>query len=202
MESKRRTQAERTASTRAALIAAARPRFGAHGYAGVSTPDVVEAAGVSRGALYHHFVDKAALFAAVLEAVEAEVTERIAEAALLAPSGDALESLRVGAAAWLDATADPEVRQILLLDGPVVLGWPGWRDLTARYGLGLTEAALAAGVADGSVRPGPVSTMAHLLLGALNEAAQLVAGAEDPAAARAEVDAVVDLMLDSLRPPR
>lgn len=200
MESKRRTQAERTAATRAALIAAARPRFGARGYAGVSTPEVVEAAGVSRGALYHHFVDKAALFAAVLEAVEAEVTERIAEAALLATSDGALGALRAGAAAWLDATADPEIRQILLLDGPVVLGWPGWRDLTARYGLGLTEATLTAGVADGSVRPGPVPTMAHLLLGALNEAAQLVAGADDPAAARAEVDAVVDILLDALRP--
>jgi AcrR family transcriptional regulator len=202
MESKRRTQAERTAATRAALIAAARPRFGARGYAGVSTPEVVDAAGVSRGALYHHFDDKAALFAAVLEAVEAEVTERIAEAALAATSGEGLEALRLGAAAWLDATADPELRQILLLDGPVVLGWAGWRHLTARYGLGLIEAALATGMADGTVRPGPVTTIAHLLLGAFNEGAHLVAGAEDPAAARADVDAVVDLLLDALRPPR
>jgi AcrR family transcriptional regulator len=200
MESNRRTQAERTAATRAALIAAARPRFGAHGYAAVSTPEVAEAAGVSRGALYHHFDDKAALFAAVAEAVEADLTERIALASLDGTPGDARGALRRGAAAWLDATADPEIRQILLLDGPVVLGWTGWRDLTARYGLGLTEAALAAGVEDGTIRSGPVATMAHLLLGALNEAAQLVAGAEDPAAARAEVDAVVDLLFDALRP--
>jgi len=88
----------------------------------------------------------------------------------------------------------------VLIDGPVVLGWAGWRDLMARYGLGLTQAALAAGMADGSVRPAPVSTLAHVLLGALDEAALLIADADDAVAARAEVDEVLDVLLDALRP--
>jgi hypothetical protein len=92
------------------------------------------------------------------------------------------------------------VRQILLLDGPSLLGWSAWRDLTAEYGLALTQAALAAGMADGSVRAGSVTTMAHVLLGALNEAAQLIANSDTPAETRAEVDEVVTLLLDALRP--
>ena len=200
MKSNRRTQADRTAATRAALLAAARERFGGRGYAAVGTTEVAAAAGVTRGALYHQFADKAALFAAVLEEVEAELTERVV-ASLAGASGDALESLRTAAAAFLDAAAETEVRQIVLLDGPVVLGWAGWRELMSRYGLGLTQAALAAGMADGSVRRAPVSTLAHVLLGALDEAALLLAEADDTAAARAEVDEVVDLLLDALRPP-
>ena len=200
MKSHRRTQADRTAATRAALVAAARERFGARGYAAVGTTEVAAAAGVTRGALYHQFADKAALFAAVLEQVETELTERVV-AALAGATGDALDALRTGAAAFLDAAAEAEVRQIVLLDGPAVLGWIQWRELMARYGLGLTLAALAAGMADGSIRPAPVSTLAHVLLGALDEAALLVAGADDAAVARAEVDEVLDLLLDSLRAP-
>ena len=198
MEVNRRTQTERTATTRAALLAAARPRFATRGYAAVGTTEVAAAAGVTRGALYHHFADKAGLFAAVLEEVEGELTERIV-AAVAGASGDAVEALRAGATAFLDAADDPEVRQIVLLDGPVVLGWTGWRDLVARYGLGLTEAALAAGMEAGALRPLPPRTAAHLLLGALNEAAQLVASADTPAEARTEVEAVVDVLLDALR---
>lgn len=157
-------------------------------------------AGYTRGALYHQFADKAALFAAVLEEVEAELTERVTTA-LSAATGNALDALRTGAAAFLDAATVPEVRQIVLLDGPVVLGWARWRDVMSRYGLGLTQAALAAGMADGSVRDAPVSTLAHVLLGALDEAALLIAEADDAVAARAEVDEVLDVLLDALRPP-
>ena len=200
METQRRTQADRTAATRAALVAAARPRFADRGYAGVGTTEIAEAAGVTRGALYHQFPDgKAALFVAVLEAVEAELTERIA-GVLADGATDALDALRLGAAAFIDAAAEPEVRRIVLLDGPVVLGWSAWRDLMARYGLGLTEAALAAGMADGSIRQGPVATLAQVLLGAIDEAALLVAESDDPATTRAEVDEVVGLLLEALRP--
>jgi AcrR family transcriptional regulator len=199
MEHNRRTQADRTAATRAALVDAARQRFGTRGYAAVGTTEVAEAAGVTRGALYHQFTDKAELFAAVAEAVEVDVTERIG-AALATVDGSAFDALRAGAAAWLDATEDPEVRQVLIIDGPVVLGWAAFRDLTSRYGLGLTEAALAAGMADGSIRPGPVQTMAHVFLGALNEAAQVIAEADDPKAARVEVDQVVEVLLSALTP--
>jgi AcrR family transcriptional regulator len=199
MKVNRRTQADRTASTRAALVAAARERFGARGYAAVGTTEIAEAAGVTRGALYHQFADKAALFAVVLEDVETEITSRIVTA-LGAATGDALQALRTAAMTFLDAAVEPEVRQVVLLDGPVVLGWTAWRDVVARYGLGLTEAALAAGMADGSIRQAPVTTLAHLLLGALDEGALLVAAADDPRATRREVETVVMLLLDALRP--
>jgi AcrR family transcriptional regulator len=199
MKVNRRTQADRTASTRAALVAAARERFGARGYAAVGTTEIAEAAGVTRGALYHQFADKAALFAAVLEDVETEITSRIV-AALGAATGDALQALRTAAMTFLDAAVEPEVRQVVLLDGPVVLGWAAWRDVVARYGLGLTEAALSAGMADGSIREGPVTTLAHLLLGALDEGALLVAAADEPRTTRREVETVVMLLLDALRP--
>ena len=200
MQVNRRRQADRTAATRAALVAAARDRFGSRGYGAVGTSEVAAAAGVTRGAMYHHFADKAALFAAVLEEVEAELTDRIV-AVIAGATGDAVEALRAGATAFLDAAMEPEVRQIVLLDGPVVLGWAAWRDLVARYGLGLTEAALAAGMEDGVLQPLPPRAAAHLLVGALNEAAQVVAGADDPHHARAEVEAVVEVLLDGLRSP-
>ena len=198
MQVKRRTQTERTAATRAALVAAARARFGARGYAAVGTTEVAVAAGVSRGALYHQFADKAALFAAVVEEVEAELTERIL-GVIAGAGGDPVDALRAGAMAFLDAASEPEVRRILVLDGPVVLGWEGWRDLVARYGLGLTEAALAAAMEAGLLRPLAPRTAAHVLLGALNEAAQLVASSDDPRQARVEVEAVLDVLLAGLR---
>src|SRR5215218_8988181 len=116
MEVKPRTQAERSATTRAALVAAARPLFAAHGFAGVGTEAIVRAAGVSRGALYHQFADKTDLFAAVLEAVEDDLTHRIAER--LEAMDDAVPVLEAGGDAWLAACAEPDVERIVLIDGP------------------------------------------------------------------------------------
>ena len=195
--STRQTQAERTATTRAALVAAGRELFTEPGYAAVGTSELCERAGVSRGALYHHFDDKVGLFAAVCEAVEVEVSERII--LRVAEAADSIDELRIGASAWLDACAEADVRRILLVDGPAVLGWAAWRDLTARYGLGLTEALLAQGVGSGTLKPLPARTTAHLVVGALNEAALLIADSDDPAGARAEVEDYLRVLVDSLR---
>ncbi len=199
MERKRRTQADRTAATRAALVAAAREAFGTRGFAEVGTEQVVRAAGVSRGALYHQFADKTELFAAVFEAVEAELTERIG--ALLAGATDPVAALAAGIGAWLTACEEPEVQQIVLLDAPSVLGWERFREIGMRYGLGLVEGVLEAGMQGGGLARRPVRPLAHVLVGALDESALYVARAEDPVTARAEVEATLAALLTGLLRP-
>jgi AcrR family transcriptional regulator len=192
MMATRRTQADRTAATRTALIAAARTLFAAHGYADVGTERIARAAGVTRGALYHQFPAKADLFVAVLEAVEVDLTARLVEvAAAAAPADDTVAALVAGADAWLDACAEPEVQRIVLLDGPAVLGWQRWREVGLRHGLGLVTALLTEAIAAGDIREQPVAPLAHVLMGALDEAALYVALAADPRRARAEVGTVV-----------
>jgi AcrR family transcriptional regulator len=199
MNVKRTKHAERSEATRAALVGAARPLFAERGYAGVGTEEIVRAAGVTRGALYHQFADKRELFAAVFEQLEAEVTQRTAAAAVASGTTDPLAALRIGADAWLDACTEVEVRQIMLLDGPAVLGWERWREIGLRNGLGLVEGGLQAAVDAGRLAPQPVRGLAHVLIGAIDEAALYVATADDPAAARTEVGAVLDRLLAVLR---
>jgi AcrR family transcriptional regulator len=196
---KRSKHAERSEATRAALVGAARPLFAERGYAGVGTEEIVRAAGVTRGALYHQFTDKRELFAAVFEQLEAEVTQRTADAAAASGTTDPLAALRIGADAWLDACTEAEVQRIVLLDGPAVLGWERWREIGLRQGLGLVEGGLQAAVDAGLLEPQPVRGLAHVLIGAIDEAALYVATADDPAAARTEVGAVLDRLLAVLR---
>ena len=189
----------RSEATRRQLVTAARARFGARGYADVGTEEIVRAAGVTRGALYHQFRDKAALFAAVAEQVEAEITSRIAAGAAEA-AADPLDALRAGARLFLDACAEPEVERIILLDAPSVLGWEGWRDLADRYGLGLIQLALQAAMDAGAIVRQPVVPLAHVLIGALDECALYIAQAEDPAAAREQCAAIFDRILRGITP--
>jgi AcrR family transcriptional regulator len=196
----RRTKhAERSEATRAALVAAARPLFAQRGFAGVGTEEIVRAAGVTRGALYHQFADKRELFAAVFEQVEAQLSERIGAAAISSGVADPLAALRVGTAAWLDASTEPETQRIVLLDGPAVLGWERWRAIAMHYGFGLVETVLQAAIDAGQLRPQPVAPLAHVLIGAVDEAALYVATAADQPQARADVDAVLDRLLAGLR---
>jgi len=189
---------ERSRATRERLLAHARALFGERGYAAVGTEEIVRAAGVTRGALYHQFRDKEALFEAVVEEVEAETTGRVA--AQVAGASDALEELRAGCQAFLALCADPQIERILLLDAPAVLGWDRWREIGLRHSLGLVTAALEAGMEAGAVARQPTTALAHLLIGALDEGAMLVARADDRDAARAEVDAVMDRLLSALAP--
>jgi AcrR family transcriptional regulator len=198
----RTKHAERSEATRAALVAAARPLFAERGFAGVGTEEIVRAAGVTRGALYHQFRDKEDLFAAVFELLESELAQRTAAAAGASGTTDPLTELRVGAEAWLDACTEPEIQRIVLLDGPAVLGWERWREIGTRYGRGLVEAVLQAAVDAGRLAPQPIRPLAHVLMGAVDEAALYVATADDPAAARVEVGAVLDHLITSLAAPR
>jgi AcrR family transcriptional regulator len=195
----KRTQAERTEATRAALIEAARPLFAQRGYAEVGTEEIARAAGVTRGALYHHFDGKRELFEAVYERIEIELAERIASGALEANASSPLAAMRAGAEMFLLASTEPETQRIVLLDGPSVLGWDRWREIATEHGLGLIEATLAAAVEAGEIEPQPVRPLAHVLMGALDEAAMLVARADDAEGMRTEVGQTLGALLDGLR---
>lgn len=196
----RRKQGERTEATRGALMAAARKLFTERGYDDVATEEIVRAAGVTRGALYHHFGGKAELLEAAYMQLEAESTERVARIVLGSEFESPLAAMKAGVEAFLDECADPELRQIALHDAPAVLGWDRWREIGAANGLGLIEASLGAAIEAGEIRPLPVKPLAHLLLGALDEAAMLVAREED-ATARAEVTATLGALLDGFAVP-
>jgi AcrR family transcriptional regulator len=191
MPEPRRTQRERTARTRAALIEAARALFGAEGYAEVGAERIVREAGMSRGALYHQFTDKADLFAAVLDDAEAQIAERITAAVADQDPSDAGALLIAAATAWLDAVREPHLQRIVLLGGPSVLGWEAWREICFRHTIGIVKALLADGMARGVLAPQPVDALTHVLVGAVDEAALYVARADDPVRARADVDVVV-----------
>jgi AcrR family transcriptional regulator len=186
--------------TRAALIAAARGLFAERGYAGVGTEEIVRAAGVTRGALYHHFAGKKELFEAVYEDVERQLVEQIAASAISSAT-DPLEALHAGAQAFLDACEDPAVQRIALVDAPSVLGWEQWREIGLRYGFGLVRATVEAAMDAGLIERQPVDALSHLLLGAIDEGAMLIARTDDGGRTREEVGATVKRLLEAL-PPR
>jgi len=176
--------------TRAHLVAAARNLFAVRGFAETGTEEVVRAAGVTRGALYHQFADKTALFAAAFEAVAAEVRTRIEREA--EASAGAVGALVAGSIAFLDAATDPAIRRIYLVDGPAVLGWAAWREIDARHGMASLSEGVAAALAGPPARTGDAEALTHLLSGALDALALWVA--DDPSArprAHAEVARVI-----------
>jgi AcrR family transcriptional regulator len=188
---------EQAAATRAELLRVARELFAAQGYAHVGTEEIVRAAHVTRGALYHHFADKRDLFRAVHAQLADEVLRAIV--ARTAGSADAWEALTRGVRAFLDACTDPAVIQISHLDAPAVLGWAEWREIDAQHWLGLVTAALQEAMDAGLLPRRDAEPLAHMLLGAMVEASMMIANAEDPAAARAEVEGPLLALLEGLR---
>jgi AcrR family transcriptional regulator len=191
-----RREAEARA-TREALIEAALDLFTERGYAGVGTEEIVARAKVTRGALYHHFEDKRDLFRAVFERVEEELVAGIA--AKMKAVDDPWELMMAGMRAFLDACEQPAVKRIALTDAPVVLGWKEWREVDNRHGLGLTRAAIQRAVDAGVLRPIAVEPMAHLFVAALSEAAFVIAHADRPRKARAEVERALVELSEGLR---
>jgi AcrR family transcriptional regulator len=190
-------RAERGEATRSRLVATARGLFAERGFAEVGTEEVVRRAGVTRGALYHHFRDKRDLFRAVYEQTEQELVA--ATAAGASEAHDPWQALVTGVGAFLDACSDPAMMRIGVLDAPAVLGWREWREIGARHGLGLIEGTLRAAMDAGTLRRTEVEPLARLLFGTLGEAAQVVANADDPAAAREEVERTLVSLLEGLR---
>ncbi|HEY0225785.1 MAG TPA: TetR/AcrR family transcriptional regulator [Mycobacterium sp.] len=198
MEIKRRTQGQRSAATRDALISAARKLWGLRGYAEVGTPEITAAAGVTRGAMYHQFADKAALFREVVEVVEQDVMVRMANVVAASGGTTPADAIRAAVDAWLEVSADPEVRQLILLDAPSVLGWAEFRDVAQRYSLGMTEQLLAEAIKAGQLARQPTRPLAHVLIGALDEAAMVIATADDPKRLRRETRQVLHRLIDAM----
>jgi len=190
---------EQGQATRQQIIVVATDLFARHGYEGTSIEAVLAASEVSRGALYHHFASKEALFEAVLERVEQGIAKRIVAAASV--GSDAVGRLRAGCLAWLRIAEDPTAQQIALIDAPSVVGWQKWREIDGRYAFGLLKGALAAVAAEGRIRPELVEVLAHMLLAALLELALVIARADKPRAALKTGEAAVDDLLRRLVAP-
>jgi AcrR family transcriptional regulator len=190
-------QAERSEATRKALVDVGRKLFAKRGYADVGTEEIVRRAGVTRGALYHHFRGKEDLFRAVAEQVEEEMTRKSAEAALA--HQDPWDQQRAGWDAFLDACLDPAVQRIILLDAPSVLGPKAWREIASKYGLALVQFGIRSLIEADLIEDQPVDPLAHLVIGALSEAAVVIAQADDTQAARAEMGTALERLMTGLR---
>ena len=184
---------QRTAKTRAALIKAARAEFAANGYADAATNAIVARAGATRGALYHHFTDKLALFDAVVEAEDARLAGLIDDATVEMP--DAYKALMHGIGIYLDTAATPATRRILMLDGPSALGWKRWREIQSRHSLRTLRDGLSAARAQGRLKPVSVPVAASLFAAALDEAVHVIAEAKDRKQARKDAVAAAQAML-------
>jgi AcrR family transcriptional regulator len=192
-------RARRSEATREKLLRTARRLFARRGYSDVGTEEIVRRAGVTRGALYHHFRDKKDLFRAVFVAVENELIERIAAEALSQP--EPMEQLRRGCTLFLDAALEPEVQRIALIDAPAVLGWQEWREV-GRAGIDLVALGLEGAMEAGAIERQPLIPLSHVIVGALDGGALYVAQAEDVEKARAEAGLVFARLIDSLQPRR
>lgn len=190
---------ERGRTTRERLIAVGFDLFGTHGYEATSVGAIIEAAGVARGAFYHHFATKADLFEAVLDGVIARIAEAANDAGR--SHDDPVESLRAGCATWLDVALDPMAQRIAFLDGAAVLGWDRYHEIDERHTLGGVKTAMRRIAATGLLREDAVEVMAHMISGAVGEAAKLIVRSEDPRAARAAGQAALDTLLGRLFSP-
>lgn len=193
-----RRTSDQAAETRTLLLRAGRELFGSTGYTATKATDIARLAGVTRGALLHHFVDKQGLFAAVLELVEMDVAARVSAAARL--GSNPMAWLRLGFDAFLIECVDPEMTQIMLIDGPSVLGWEVWHEIDSRYGYQPVLDTVRAAVAAGQLNTDDPESLAHLLLGALTEAGTVIGRSEDREKTGARMTASLSGLIDGLLP--
>ncbi|MBX6391762.1 MAG: TetR/AcrR family transcriptional regulator [Frankia sp.] len=194
---------DQTADTRQALVAAARRRFAGQGYAGTGTEEIVADAKVTRGALYHHFKDKADLFREVMKQVASEVAAALVESELSREEGepaDAWTQIRTGVHSLLDISTrtDIDFQRIVLVDGPAVLGSDAWNTLVEQHGYRLLSEWLERAIAEGSIAPVPVAPLTRLVAALLAEASIYVARSPDPMKARRETGQALDHLLHGL----
>jgi AcrR family transcriptional regulator len=192
----KRTSAD-AGRTRMQLIQAGRLLFGSGGFAITKATDIAQLAGVTRGALLHHFVDKEGLFAAVLEAVEEEVATQVIVAA--SAGSDPLEQLELAFEAFLAECLKPDVTKIMLIDGPSVLGWEAWHQIDSRYGYQPVLDTVRAAVAMGQLAPEDPESLSYLLLGALVEAGTIIGQSDDGEATRARMSKSLTRLIAGLR---
>jgi len=196
--SRRRALSEQT---RREILAAARAVFGQLGYEAASVGTIAKAAQVTTGALYHHFADKTALFAAVAEAIEAETVVAVTQvgAGAGATAADPWALLEAGSAYTLEHLLDASVRRIVLVDAPKVLGPAAWRAIQMRHGLGLLTGVLQGLAASGQARMADPAMAAQMLLAALLQGAEAAAESDDPHASLERVRADLLVLLRAYR---
>lgn len=190
-------QAERRAATTEAILKAGRRLFGEQGFAATTIDDIAEAARVAKGAVYHHFATKEALFEAVFDQVSHDLVLEIDRAART--ERDVLAAMVAGTQHYFAACAKGPTCQIILRDGPAVLGWERWREIDARHFGGKFPRALAAAMDAGLIPRQPVEPLARLLLGAVTEAAVACAGRTDVLKAGGEYSRAFKSLLEALR---
>ena len=187
---------ERGIASRKRILLAATELFARDGFGKTSIEEILRECNVSRGALYHHFANKEALFTAVLEDLEQKLCASLREASKGA--ADPLDGLRLGCNAWLELTLDPAVRQIALIDAPNVVGWEAWREIDARNGLGLIKKSLDMGAQMSLIRAPLIDVYAHMLLAALGEFALLIARSEHKSDSLSRAKAAIETMLSGI----
>lgn len=197
---RRRSQPERSEATRHALVESARDLFAAKGYSDTQLDDVVRRAGVTKGALYHHFRGKADLFRAVFENEQRRLAKIVSEA--YQRQRDPWKGFSAGCRALLEAQLDPGVQRITLLDAPSVLGWEQKREIESRYCLQLVKKGLQAAISKGQMAPRPIEPIAHLVVGAVCEGSMMVARADDQPAAAKRLVTELRILLDAFRSPQ
>jgi len=188
---------KQASETRALLVKTGRRLFAKRGYRAVSGEEVVAAARLTRGALYHHFDGKAGLFRAVVVDAMKEVNGRIAQAAHGATNP--WKALELGIRAFLDVCTAPDLQRILLVDGPAVLGWRAWRELDLQHGVGLLREVLRRAVSAGQMAVPDVDTASHLVAGAMIDGAMIIANASGQALVRRQVEQSMLAMLRGFR---
>jgi AcrR family transcriptional regulator len=193
---RRRTQAERSESTVHDLVKAARPLFAERGFSGTSIEDIVRAAGVTRGALYHHFGSKTDVFRAVFEAEERDLVEHTRAVGMR--RRDAWAQFEAGCLAAMDAFLEPATQQIVLIDGPAVLGWDQVREIEYRYTMASLRHGLEHAMEAGKLRKRPAAPLAHLLFGAICEGSMAAARPDDRDATMRAVRRELKNLLDAV----
>ena len=192
-------KAQQSRATRRLFLDTSRELFAEHGYAATSIEDIVQATGLTRGALYHHWTSKEDLFRAVLEDVEQELVQKVSRKADASPAADPWDVLVAGVEAFLAAAIDPVVQRIVIVDGPSVLGYQAWREVDERYVFGTLKYVIGAAMEAGAIPEQPVEPLARLILATLNEATSVIAQADKPRVAKREMTAALLSILEGLR---
>jgi AcrR family transcriptional regulator len=197
IEKRAHTKAEQRLETMRTLVQIARAQFAEQGYAQTATEAIVRQAGVTRGALYHHFEGKEGLFKAVVDEVQKDVAQRIIDACQAVD--EPWERLLVGCRAFLQASLEPDVQRIMLIDAPAILGWETWRAMDADHSMHLLESSIQELVTAGTIHVGSVAAATHLLSGAMNEGVLWIARSEQPLVALEETLTTFQQLLSGLR---
>jgi AcrR family transcriptional regulator len=197
MPSRAKTRIEQAAETRDRLIRVARHLFATKGYHATGTHEIVDAANITRGALYHHFARKEDLFLAVFQEVRREWIDHATKDNH--GTDDLWQRLREHLKLFIRAATTPDVHRIVMIDGPAVLGWKAWRDIQAADGLTTVGDAIRDGIAAGAIRPQPPEALATLIVALIEEGALYVTHADDKAQAVAEAERALDTLLSNLQ---